>query len=92
MVTELAGIIGHIAKQVDDIARTPLPPQTIAYPLKLTGVNKNEDIGTARLPMSDEDFVERFTKLSSTEQTMLLIKAAHRNPMCPGNSGQTDGR
>jgi phage head maturation protease len=91
MVAELAGIVGRMAKQVDDIARTPLPPQTIAYPLGLTGVRKNEDIGTARLPMSDEDIVERFAKLSPTEQTMLLIKAAYRNPMRPGGIGQTDG-
>jgi HK97 family phage prohead protease len=91
MVTELAGIIGYIAKQVDDIARTPLPPQTIAYPHGITGVSKNEDIGAARIPASDEDLVERFAKLSPTEQTMLLIKAAYRNPMRPGGIGQTNG-
>ena len=92
MVTELAGIIERIAKQVDDIARTPLPPQTIAYPPGLTGVSKSEDIGRAKLPMSDEDIVDRFAKLSPTEQTMLLIKAAYRNPMRSGGTGQTDGK
>src|SRR4051794_26916830 len=70
MVTELVGIIGRIAEQVDDIARTPLPPQTVAYPLGVTGVSKNEDIGKARFQLSDEDIVERFVKLSPTEQTM----------------------
>lgn len=91
MVTDLAGIVGRIAKQVDDIARTPLPPQTIAYPHGLTGVSKTEDTGTARIPASDEEIVERFAKLSPTEQTMLLIKAAYRNPLRPGSSGQPDG-
>ena len=91
MVTELSGVIGRIAKQVDDIARTPLPPQTLAYPFGFTGVSKKEDSGRARAPASDEDIVERFAKLSPTEQTMLLIKAAYRNPMRPGGIGQTDG-
>lgn len=91
MVTDFAVILERIAKQVDDIARTPLPPQTVAYPHGLTGVGKNEDIGAARFSVSDEDIVERFAKLSSAEQTMLLIKAAYRNPMRPGGVGQTDG-
>ena len=90
MVTELGAVVGRIAKQVEDIARTPLPPQTIAYPHGLTRVSKNEDIERARTPASDEDIVERFAKLSPTEQTMLLIKAAYRNPMRPGGIGQTD--
>jgi HK97 family phage prohead protease len=91
MVTELAAVIGRVAKQVDDIARTPLPPQTIAYPHGFTRVGKNEDIESARTLASDEDIVERFAKLSPTEQTMLLIKAAYRHPMRPGGIGQTDG-
>jgi hypothetical protein len=91
MVTELGSIIARIAKQVDDIARTPLPPQTIAYSHGLTAVGKNEDIGTARSSASDDEIVERFAKLNPTEQTMLLIKAAYRNPMRPGGIGQTDG-
>jgi HK97 family phage prohead protease len=90
MVTELGAVVGRIAKQVEDIARTPLPPQTIAYPHGLTRVSKNEDIERARTPASDEDIVERFAKLSPTEQTMLLIKAAYRNPLRPGGIGQTD--
>ena len=57
----------------------------------VTGVSKNEDNGSQGLPHPDEDIVERFAKLSPTEQTMLLIKAAYRNPMRPGGIGQTDG-
>jgi hypothetical protein len=91
MVTELVATVGCIAKQVDGIARTPLPAQTIAYPHGFTGVSKNDDSGRARPPASDEDIVERFAKLSSTEQTMLLIRAAYRNPVRPGGIGQTDG-
>lgn len=91
IVTELSDVIGRIAKQVDDIARTPLPPRTLAYPFGFTAVSKTEDSGGARAPASDEDIVERFAKLSPTEQTMLLIKAAYRNPMRPGGIGQIDG-
>ena len=53
-------------------------------------MSKNEDSGRGGLPPSDEDIVEHFAKLSPTEQTMLLIKAAYRNPMRPGGIGQTD--
>jgi HK97 family phage prohead protease len=90
MVADLAGIVGRIAKQVDDIARMPLPPQTIAYPHGLTGVGKNEDVGMTKSPASDEEIVERFARLSPTEQTMLLIKAAYRNPLRPGGSAPID--
>ena len=90
LVTELSAVVGHIAKQVNDIAHTPLPAQTIAYPHGLTGVSKNEDSGRGTPPASDEDIVDRFAKLSPTEQTMLLIKAAYRNPMRPGGIGQAD--
>jgi hypothetical protein len=90
MVTELGAVIERIAKQVDDIARTPLPAQTIVYPHGLTRVSKNDDSGRGTPPASDDDIVERFAKLSPTEQTMLLIKAAYRNPMYPGGGGRTD--
>lgn len=90
MVTELGAVVGDIAKQINDIAHTPLPAQTIAYPHGLTGVSKNEDSGRGRSPASDEDIVDRFAKLSPTEQTILLIKAAYRSPLRPGGIGQTD--
>jgi HK97 family phage prohead protease len=90
LVTELSAVVGHIAKQINDIAHTPLPAQTIAYPHGLTGVSKNEDSGRGSPPASDEDIVDRFAKLSPTEQTMLLIKAAYRNPLRPGGLGQAD--
>jgi HK97 family phage prohead protease len=91
MVTELGAVIGRIAKQVDDIARTPLPPQTIAYPHGFTRVSKSEDMANARAPGSDEDIVERFAKLNPTEQTMLLIKAAYRHPIRPGDISRIEG-
>ena len=90
LVTELSAVVGEIAKQVNDIAHTPLPPQTIAYPHGLTGLSKNEDSGQGRPPASNEDIVDRFAKLSPTEQTMLLIKAAYRNPMGSGGRGQAE--
>ena len=89
LVTELSAVIRHIAKQVNDIAHTPLPAQTIAYPHGLTGVSKNQDSGRGTPSGSDEDIVDRFAKLSPTEQTTLLIKAAYRNPMRFGG-GQAD--
>ena len=91
IVTELSAVVGHIARQVNDIAHTPMPAQTIAYPHGLTGVSKNEDTGRTRTPASDEELVERFAKLSPTEQTMLLIKAAYRQPMRPAASAKPTG-
>jgi hypothetical protein len=80
LVTELSTLLQNIAKQVNDIACTPLPAQTIAYPHGLTAVRKTEDGGRWMRP-SDDDIVDRFAKLSPTEQTILLIKAAYRNPI-----------
>jgi HK97 family phage prohead protease len=90
LVTELSAVVGHIAKQVNDIAHTPIPAQTIAYAHGLTGVSKNEDNGQGTPPASDEDIVDRFAQLSPAEQTVLLIKAAYRNPLRPGGRGQAD--
>jgi hypothetical protein len=90
LVAELSVVVGHIAKQVTDISQAPLPAQTIAYPHGFTGVSKTEDSGLGTALASDEDIVDRFAKLSPTEQTMLLIKAAYRNPMHPGEKGQAD--
>lgn len=90
LVTELSAVVGQIAKQVNDIAHTPLPAQTIAYPHRLTGVSKIDDSGRGRTLATDEDIIDRFAKLSPTEQTMLLIKAAYRNPMRRTEKGQAD--
>lgn len=90
MMTELSAAIERVAKQVDDIARVPLPAQTIAYPHGFAAVSKSDDNGGAGTTVSEEDIVERFAKLSPAEQTMLLIKAAYRNPMRPGGA-QPDG-
>lgn len=91
MVTQLGAVLRHIAEQVNAIAHTPLPPQTIAYPNGIARVSKGEDVGDLRTFVSDEDIVERFAKLSPTEQTMLLIKAAYRNPLRAGGTSQTNG-
>ncbi|MGE3783115.1 MAG: XkdF-like putative serine protease domain-containing protein [Alphaproteobacteria bacterium] len=90
LVIELSAMVGQIAKQVNDIANTPLPAQTIAYPHGLTGVSKIEDSGRGRTLATDEEIVDHFAKLDPTEQTMLLIKAAYRNPMRRTGKGQTD--
>jgi phage head maturation protease len=90
MVAELAGVVARMAKQVEEIARTPLPPQTVAYAHGFTAVGKTEDAGRAGGTASDEQIVERFARLSPAEQTLLLIKAAYRNPMRPVGSGPAD--
>ena len=43
-------VIERIAKQVNEIAHTPMPAQTVAYPHGLTGVSKNQDSGRGGSP------------------------------------------
>jgi phage head maturation protease len=90
LVSELSVAVERMATQVNEIARTPLPAQTIAYPNGLTGIRKNEDSGRGRPSASEEDIVEHFAKLSPAEQTMLLIKAAYRNPIRFGGVDQAE--
>jgi HK97 family phage prohead protease len=68
-----------LQRRVDEIARTPLPAQTVAR--GFTGLAKHED-GAAPLAMR-EDVVAALARMSEEERTLTLIKAAHQSPIRP---------
>ena len=79
LADELVPRLDALQKRVDEIARTPLPPQTLAR--GFTGISKREDGGGAIAP--SEDVVAALARMSDEERTLTLIKAAHANPIAP---------
>jgi hypothetical protein len=79
LADELVPRLDALQKRVDEIARTPLPPQTLAR--GYTGISKREDGGAAIAP--SEDVVAALARMSDEERTLTLIKAAHANPVAP---------
>ncbi len=63
-----------LQKRVDDIARTPLPPQTMAR--GFAGLSKREDNAAAA-----DDVVTALARMTDEERTLTLIKAAHATPL-----------
>lgn len=92
-VPDSAALADHLAKftdailprldalqqRVEDIARTPLPPQTIAR--GFTALAKHED-GASPIGAADS-LVAVLARMSEEERTLTLIKAAHANPIGP---------
>src|SRR5204862_1465455 len=78
---EIVPRLDALQKRVEEIAQTPLPPQTIAR--GFTGISKREDGGGAITPA--EDIVAALARMSDEERTLTLIKAAHANPIAPFN-------
>jgi phage head maturation protease len=68
-----------LQKRVEEIARTPLPPQTVAR--GFAGISKREDAGGTLAPA--DDIVAALARMSEEERTLTLIKAAHANPIAP---------
>ena len=66
-----------LQRRVEDIARTPLPAQTVAR--GFAGISKREDGGGAA--PSGDDIVAALARMSDEERTLTLIKAAHANPI-----------
>jgi HK97 family phage prohead protease len=77
-VAALAPRLDAIAKTVEQIRATPLPPLTRST-AGLARVEKREDGAPAGEP-SDEDLMARIAKMSPDQQAMLLIKAAKLKP------------
>jgi hypothetical protein len=67
-----------LARRVDEIAATPLPPLTMAR--GVTALSKQYDAG-GDLLAPPEELAAALARMSPEEQTMTLIKAAHRNPI-----------
>jgi hypothetical protein len=80
---EIVPLLDRLTKRVDEIARTPLPPLTMAR--GSVSVSKQQDgliagsTGDARL--SPETIAAAFAKMSKEEQTLTLIKASYANPI-----------
>jgi hypothetical protein len=70
-----------LQKRVEDIAATPLPPQTAMRGFGLSGITKREDGGGAAT--APEDVVAALARMTDEERTLALIKAAHANPISP---------
>ncbi|HEX3885268.1 MAG TPA: DUF6582 domain-containing protein [Stellaceae bacterium] len=73
---EIVPRLDALAKRVDDIAATPMPPQTAAR--GYAGITKRADGGGY-----GEDVVTALSRMSDEERTLALIKAAHANPIRP---------
>jgi phage head maturation protease len=81
LIKSLADIVPRIeqlARRVDEIAATPLPPLTMAR--GVTALSKQYDAG-GDLLAPPEELAAALARMSPEEQTMTLIKAAHRNPI-----------
>ena len=80
---EMVPLLDRPSKRVDDIARTPLPPLTIAR--GAVSVSKQQDGGNtgnaSDSPLSPEAIASALAKMSKEEQTLTLIKASYANPI-----------
>ncbi len=80
---EIVPMLERLTKRVDDIARTPLPPLTIAK--GTTSVSKQQDrvpgSRSGDAPLSSEAIASALGKMSKEEQTLMLIKASYANPI-----------
>jgi len=80
---EIVPLLDRLSQRVDDIARTPLPPLTIAR--GSVSVSKQQDnAGTGNAgdnPLSPEAVAAALAKMTKEEQTLTLIKASYANPI-----------
>jgi hypothetical protein len=76
-------MIERLAKRVDEIARIPLPPLTMAK--GTVSVSKEQDRGSKSdsgdLELSPEVIAAALAKMSKEEQTLTLIKASYATPI-----------
>jgi hypothetical protein len=82
-LSDMVPLLDRLSQRVDDIARTPLPPLTIAR--GSVSVSKQQDGGNTGgvgdSPLSPEAIASALAKMSKEEQTLTLIKASHANPI-----------
>jgi len=77
---EMVPLLDRLSKRVDDIARTPLPPLTIAK--GSVSVSKQQDgVSAGDSQLSPEAIASALAKMSKEEQTLTLIKASYANPI-----------
>ena len=80
---EIVPMLEQLTKRVDDIARTPLPPMTIAK--GTISVSKQQDrvasTTSGDAPLSSAAIASALAKMTKEEQTLMLIKASYANPI-----------
>jgi hypothetical protein len=80
---EVVPMIELLAKRVDEIARTPLPPLTMAR--GTNSISKQQDRGSnvrsGDPELSPETIAAALAKMSKEEQTLTLIKASYATPI-----------
>jgi hypothetical protein len=83
VLTEIVPMIEKLTMRVDEIARTPLPPLTIAK--NMASLSKQQDHGGTldrdAPEISPEAVAAALSKMSKEEQTLTLIKASYANPI-----------
>jgi hypothetical protein len=80
---EVVPMIERLTKRVEEIARTPLPPLTMAK--GTVSVSKEQDrgsnVGRGDPELSPEAIAAALAKMSKEEQTLTLIKASYATPI-----------
>ena len=80
---EVVPMIERLTKRVDEIARTPLPPLTMAK--GTVSISKQQDRGSndgsGDPALSPEAIAAALAKMSKEEQTLTLIKASYATPI-----------
>jgi hypothetical protein len=80
---EVVPMIERLTKRVDEIARTPLPPLTMAK--GTVSISKQQDrekrVGSGDPELSPEAIAAALAKMSKEEQTLTLIKASYATPI-----------
>ena len=80
---EMVPLLDRLSQRVDDIARTPLPPLTVAR--GSVSLSKQQDGGSTAGGndnlLSPEAIASALAKMSKEEQTLTLIKASYANPI-----------
>ena len=70
-----------LQRRVEEIACTPLPPQTAGRGFAFAAISKREDGGGS--PAAPDDIVAALARMTDEERTLILIKAARANPIAP---------
>jgi hypothetical protein len=86
---EVVPMIERLTKRVDELARTPLPPLTMAK--GTVSISKQQDrgsdVGSGEPELSPEAIAAALAKMSKEEQTLTLIKASYATPIrIPGTA------
>ncbi len=80
---EVVPMIERLTRRVDEIARTPLPPLTMAK--GTVSVSKEQDrgsnVGGGGAELSPEAVAAALAKMSKEERTLTLIKASYATPI-----------